>query len=323
VSRVRSPAGPASSRGRVAAVLALAWLGVAPTPPLLAETASIGSPAAPLPATPARGSTSGDTVTIAPSPSGSLFRESDVAYGVVVFGSALLIEPLEGFERSVRSHTPGTPTGFDKAFVDAGTVAGHPFVNLGMALAAWGGGKLIGSRPVERAGLDGLETLIAADAVLEGGKVLLGRQRPYVSSDPDRFEPLNFHEANQSFPSGHAARAFALAAVAVGDFPDQKWMPWVAYPAATAVAVSRVVGRDHWVTDVVSGAALGLLSTRVILRLNGRVAEHRREAADGDGGSVGREDSSRDASFPGRRTPVLAVWPIAGGAIATIDFPLP
>lgn len=244
-----------------------------------------------------------------------LFNRSDLPWAGVVFGGVLLIEPLEGFERTVRAHTPSDPTGFDRAFVDAGKVAGHPLVDAGVALVAWGGGKLAGSTRLERAGLDAVETLVAADVVLAGGKVLLGRRRPEVTDDPDQFRPISFHESSQSYPSGHATGAFALAAVAVGDFPEQRWLPWVAWPAAGAVAASRVVGRKHWVTDVAAGAALGILSARVVLRFNaGR--RNAARSADGIAGAAGSGD-------PLRRAPSLVLLPVPGGAGASLDIPLP
>jgi membrane-associated phospholipid phosphatase len=215
----------------------------------------------------------------------------------------LLSEPLEGLERGIRSHTSADPSGFDAAFVDAGDVAGHALVDLGLSAGVWVGGKLAGSSRFERAGLHALETLVASDAVLLGEKVLLGRRRPYATSDPDEFKPLAFHEVDQSYASGHATRAFALAAVAVADFPDQKWLPWVAWPVAAATAASRLVGRQHWLTDVVSGAALGILSTRVVLRLDGA-----------------RGDDARASERPGA---TLAPFAVGGGAGAVLDLPLP
>ena len=253
-----------------------------------------------------------DTASGAP----PLFTRSDLPWAGVVFGGVLLIEPLEGFERTVRAHTPSEPTGFDRAFVDAGEVAGHPLVDAGVALAAWGAGRLAGSTRLERAGLDAVETLVAADAVLVGGKVLLGRRRPEVTDDPDQFRPISFHESSQSYPSGHATGAFALAAVAVGEFPGQRWLPWVAWPAAGAVAASRVVGRKHWVTDVAAGAALGILSARVVLRFNAG----RRRAARGGGRAAPGET---DAGHPARRAPSLVLLPVPGGAGASLDIPLP
>ncbi|GEM_PF-2333546 len=273
---------------------------VAPIVPARAQAPAPARSPDPAAAALAPGPTASDSSDGAGRP--SLFRTSDLAYAGVVFGGVLLIEPLEGFERSVRAHTPSDPTGFDRTFVDAGDVAGSPYLDLGLALAAWGGGKVAGSPGIEKAGLDAVETLVAADAVVLGGKILLGRRRPYATSDPDQFSPLAFHEVNQSYPSGHAVRAFALAAVAVADFPDQRWVPWVAWPAAAATAASRVVGRDHWVTDVVGGAALGILSTRVILRLDAR--------------------RGRGGSSSGRRAPSFALLPVPGGAGAVLDLPL-
>lgn len=266
----------------------------------LALGSTLGAPR--LHAAPAAPAGSGQDTTATSHRGGSPFRTSDVAYGAVAFGSVFLIEPLEGFERSVRAHTPSSPSGFDAAFVDGGGVAGNAFADLGVAVAAWGGGKLLGSPRFERAGLDAVESLVVADALLLGGKVLFGRARPSVTSDPDEFHPLDFHEAHQSFPSGHATRAFVLAAVAVGDFPEQRWLPWVAWPVAAATAASRVVGRDHWVTDVVSGAALGILSSRVVIRFN----------------------ASRRAggSSPERRAASLSLVPVAGGVGAVLDVPL-
>jgi undecaprenyl-diphosphatase len=73
----------------------------------------------------------------------------------------------------------------------------------------------------------------------------------------------------QSFPSGHATTAFALAAV-IG-FLSPRWF----YPMlvlAALIAVSRVVLGVHYPSDVTGGAILGLLgaySARFVFALRG------------------------------------------------------
>ena len=66
------------------------------------------------------------------------------------------------------------------------------------------------------------------------------------------------HSDNKSFPSGHAAIAFAAARSIDKEFrKDCIWIPIAGYAAATAVGIERVASdRHHWY-DVVAGAALG------------------------------------------------------------------
>ena len=66
------------------------------------------------------------------------------------------------------------------------------------------------------------------------------------------------HSDNKSFPSGHAAIAFAAARSIDKEFRCESiWIPIAGYAAATAIGVERVVSdRHHWY-DVVAGASIG------------------------------------------------------------------
>lgn len=64
-------------------------------------------------------------------------------------------------------------------------------------------------------------------------------------------------KAKGSFASGHAASAFALATVISRRYPNHRWVPWVAYGTAGAVAFSRVTTNSHFVSDAFFGSALG------------------------------------------------------------------
>ena len=72
------------------------------------------------------------------------------------------------------------------------------------------------------------------------------------------------HTDNKSFPSGHAAMAFAAARSIDKEFrKDCIWIPIAGYAAATAIGVERVVNdRHHWY-DVVAGAAVGFGSAEL------------------------------------------------------------
>lgn len=66
------------------------------------------------------------------------------------------------------------------------------------------------------------------------------------------------HSDHKSFPSGHAAIAFAAARSIDKEFrKDCIWIPIGGYAAATAVGIERIASdRHHWY-DVVAGAAVG------------------------------------------------------------------
>lgn len=66
-----------------------------------------------------------------------------------------------------------------------------------------------------------------------------------------------------AFPSGHSAEAFASAEFLRQEYGDQSvWYTVSGYTAAAAVAVLRMYNNRHWLSDVVAGAGLGVLSTR-------------------------------------------------------------
>lgn len=65
---------------------------------------------------------------------------------------------------------------------------------------------------------------------------------------------------NLSFPSGHGSSAFATATSLAYAYGWKAGVP--AYLLATAIGASRVSQNTHWVSDVVSGAALGIYWAR-------------------------------------------------------------
>ena len=92
--------------------------------------------------------------------------------------------------------------------------------------------------------------VLHADSV---AKPLVGRHRPFVSfSDVDvTAKP----PPDLSFPSGHAASAFAAAFVMSRVFPELRVGLWV---LAALVAFSRVYVRVHYPLDVLVGAVVGV-----------------------------------------------------------------
>ncbi|HVT89568.1 MAG TPA: phosphatase PAP2 family protein [Tepidisphaeraceae bacterium] len=97
----------------------------------------------------------------------------------------------------------------------------------------------------------------------EAIKWIAGRARPFktITGDSPSLTPFELHPfppfsaKNLSFPSGHAALAFATAASLGILWPRGRW---VFYGLATIVAAERVLENAHWLSDAVAAAALGV-----------------------------------------------------------------
>lgn len=70
--------------------------------------------------------------------------------------------------------------------------------------------------------------------------------------------------SRNSFPSGHTATAFMGAEILRTEYRDVS--PWIGiggYLVAAGVGACRVYNHRHWVTDVLAGAGIGILSARI------------------------------------------------------------
>jgi undecaprenyl-diphosphatase len=119
--------------------------------------------------------------------------------------------------------------------------AGRPVVVFGGLLAV---ALLDGAQGVTTARL-ALLALLPTNLIVEGLKRWTDRTRP----DGEH------KRSNASFPSSHAANAFALATVLA-----RRWRRWapVFVGVAGIVAFSRVYLNRHYVSDAVVGAVIGV-----------------------------------------------------------------
>jgi membrane-associated phospholipid phosphatase len=64
-----------------------------------------------------------------------------------------------------------------------------------------------------------------------------------------------------SFPSGHTITAFSLAAAVSILFPR---LSILAFVAAVSIGISRILITSHYLSDVIAGAGIGILSTMIV-----------------------------------------------------------
>ena len=152
-------------------------------------------------------------------------------------------------EERDRSHlTPQTDRVEDT--FEAASVLGHGLTQIGGSAALFLAGHLAHQSRLDGLGLELMRAHTINGVLTQGLKVGVGRTRP--DGGP------------RSFPSGHTSAAFATATVLEHDFGWRVGVP--SYLLASYIGASRVAGNHHFGSDVVVGAAVGLVSARAVTR---------------------------------------------------------
>lgn len=120
---------------------------------------------------------------------------------------------------------------------------------------------------LKAAGVEGRSSwprLLATTAISYGTATVLVKGIKYAAQE-DR--PDN--TAGNSWPSGHTALSFAGATILHKEYglTRSPWYSVLGYSMATATGVLRVLNNRHWVSDVFSGAGIGILSTELAYAL--------------------------------------------------------
>ncbi len=118
-------------------------------------------------------------------------------------------------------------------------------------IGTFAAGRALGKGRVRRIAAHMTQALVITDLLVTPVKVAVGRRRPDGSN-------------SRSFPSGHAAGSFALASVLQEELGIGAGIP--AFAVATMMGIARVDQRRHYMTDVLAGAAFGLVAARMVNR---------------------------------------------------------
>ncbi|OHC87992.1 MAG: hypothetical protein A3J87_02995 [Sideroxydans sp. RIFOXYB12_FULL_59_6] len=173
-----------------------------------------------------------------------------------VFGTALIIDrPLRDY---MRKRDQG-----NRFWLEAEKF-GREYAALTMAGLYVGG--LAGDDKMLAAAQDSLITsIIASGIIVTGIKTSVGRARPMANKGVFYSKP--FSDPNSSFPSGHSAQAFAVAAV-LAEHYDETWQQVSFYSVASLAALARPYHDKHFASDIVASAFISIWTAQRVVRMN-------------------------------------------------------
>jgi membrane-associated phospholipid phosphatase len=135
-----------------------------------------------------------------------------------------------------------------------GATAGGMTVMVPLTLTLFTAGRFAHDGTFRAFSYDATQAVIVNGLYTQILKTAVGRTRPDGSN-------------RVSFPSGHSSSAFALATVAEKHYGWKVGVP--SYLAASAIGLSRIERSKHYLSDVLAGATLGIITGRTVVRTNG------------------------------------------------------
>ena len=156
---------------------------------------------------------------------------------------------------------------------------------LAIPVTLYGIGVFKSNAHARETGLLSGEALADSVVLDQVTKIIFRRERPlYNNAAGDFFS--SSPGSNKSFPSSHSMLAWTVAGVIAGEYPS-KWVQLSTYSLATSVSLMRVLGQEHFPTDVLVGGCCRMAHRPLRLR----------EAS----AKTGQEDESRSHRLRPRR----------------------
>lgn len=158
----------------------------------------------------------------------------------------------------------------NKSFNDQSTTASNGL--LGALVAApvilYGAGRFTDNEHARETGILGGEAIADSLVVDEVMKPVFMRERPTVDSAKGKFFQTSVG-IDSSFPSTHSFVAWSSAAVLAEEYPS-RLNSLAIYGVATGVSLTRVLGQQHFPSDVLVSGAFGWMIGHYVFKKHHR-----------------------------------------------------
>jgi membrane-associated phospholipid phosphatase len=151
---------------------------------------------------------------------------------------------------------------FNQASIDTSNVLIGGWIAV--PVAVYGFGRAQQDEHARQAGILTGESMVDGVVAGEVLKLVFLRERPNVDNGRGQFFQTNAG-VNSSFPSEHSLVAWSAASALAAEYPAP-WTQFALYSAATGVSLTRVMGQQHFPSDVLVGSSIGWLIGHNVVR---------------------------------------------------------
>ena len=144
---------------------------------------------------------------------------------------------------------------FNNDNTNASNILIGPYIAAPVIL--YGVGHFRDDEHARETGLLGSEALLDGVVVEQGMKLIFWRERPYQDRQRGRFFQSGAG-VDSSFPSSHSVLAWAAASV-IGSEYRNPWTEVLVYSGAAGISLTRLLGQQHFPSDILVGSAAGWL----------------------------------------------------------------
>jgi membrane-associated phospholipid phosphatase len=160
-------------------------------------------------------------------------------------------------DKALVKATQGSQNYYKSAPIVGGRMYGEWYSIVGVAGAFGVYGMLAKDTASKKISIELFQAGVYSELASTVLKIVVGRARPNITENAYTFHPFKlFHNEYYSMPSGHTTSAMALSTV-MSRHAKSTVFKVLAYVPAAFTMFSRIYQDDHWMSDVLPGAAIG------------------------------------------------------------------
>ena len=183
--------------------------------------------------------------------------------GMIIGGTALSML----LDDEIRSTVAKNHSDAMDQITKVGQYYGEVVPAVSLSAGVYAVGLLFKERSISLTGRLLAESLLYAGTINVVLKMLISRSRPYNNKGNTSFGNYKFDNDYYSLPSGHTTVAFTISTI-LAERIQNVYATIGLYGLAALTAYQRIYSDNHWFSDTVLGAALGIVISRAVVKLN-------------------------------------------------------